>query len=45
MEQKKWTPIKEMDVSNTLVCGDKPELLPDQAFISLTRGEGLNLIQ
>ncbi|MCS0825645.1 hypothetical protein NX029_17120 [Cytobacillus firmus] len=45
MEQKKWTPLKEMDGSNTLIWGDKPEVLPEQAFISLTRGEGLNLIQ
>jgi hypothetical protein len=45
MEQRKWTPIKEMDGSNTLVWGVKPEVLPKQAFISLTRGEGLNLIQ
>ncbi|WP_226618123.1 hypothetical protein [Cytobacillus firmus] len=45
MEQRKWKPIKEMDGSNTLVWGEKPEVLPEQAFISLTRGEGLNLIQ
>ncbi|MCU1806040.1 hypothetical protein NVV31_11690 [Cytobacillus firmus] len=45
MEQRKWIPIKEMDGSNTLVWGDKPEVMPEQAFISLTRGEGLNLIQ
>lgn len=45
MEQRKWIPIKEMDGSNSLVWGDKPEVMPEQAFISLTRGEGLNLIQ
>ena len=45
MKQKKWTPKKELDGSNTLIFGDKPEMLPEQAYISLTRGEGLNLIQ
>lgn len=45
MEQRKWIPIKEMDGSNKLVWGDKPEVVPEHAFISLTRGEGLNLIQ
>lgn len=30
MEQRKWTPIKEMDGSNTLVWGEKPEVLPEQ---------------
>ncbi|MFE4522337.1 hypothetical protein ACFRCQ_09305 [Cytobacillus firmus] len=28
MKQRKWTPIKEMDGSNTLVWGDKSEVLP-----------------
>ncbi|USK60911.1 hypothetical protein [Peribacillus asahii] len=42
MKRKKW--IAKRD-DGTLVFGEKPEQLPEAAFISLTRGEGLNILQ
>jgi hypothetical protein len=40
----KWRSASEQS-QGFLKLGEKPELLPHSAFISLTRGEGLNLIQ
>ncbi|KAB7709186.1 hypothetical protein F9802_03510 [Bacillus aerolatus] len=45
MEKKKWITKKGKGSNGTLVLGKKPELLPETAFISLTRGEGLNFLQ
>ena len=46
MEKKKWTSIKEgAGNGGLLILGKKPTTLPDQTFISLTRGEGLNFAQ
>jgi hypothetical protein len=45
MNKKKWSTEKGQSGFGTMVLGEKPEQLPDNAFISLTRGEGLNIIQ
>jgi hypothetical protein len=45
MEKKRWTMEREPGGINALTLGNKPEQLPQQTFISLTRGEGLNFVQ
>ncbi|MFC3885888.1 hypothetical protein ACFOU2_21385 [Bacillus songklensis] len=45
MEKKKWSTEKGQRGFGTLRLGERPEQLPANAFISLTRGEGLNFIQ
>ena len=45
MKNKKWSTVKgQGGNSGIFVMGEKPEQLPDKAFISLTRGEGLNFL-
>ncbi|WP_260412550.1 hypothetical protein [Alkalihalobacillus sp. TS-13] len=44
MGKKKWRSMKG-EGFGILMLGEKPEKLPEKAFISLTRGEGLNFIQ
>ena len=45
MKRKKWTTKKDNEGNGIFVLGEKPERLPKATFISLTRGEGLNLFQ
>jgi hypothetical protein len=45
MKKRKWTAKKGQGGFGTLRLGEKPEQLPEKAFISLTRGEGLNFLQ
>ena len=45
MKKKKWTSEKSQGGFGTLILGERPEQLPPHAFISLTRGEGLNFLQ
>ncbi|KMY56176.1 hypothetical protein AC623_10750 [Bacillus sp. FJAT-27231] len=46
MKKKKWATVKgEGGKGGVLVLGEKPDKLPETAFISLTRGEKLNFIQ
>ncbi|MFK2825963.1 hypothetical protein QYG89_09840 [Bacillus sp. B190/17] len=45
MKKKKWAAKKDNKGNSTLVLGEVPKLLPETTFISLTRGEGLNLFQ
>ena len=45
-EEKSWSTVKGEGYNGGLfVLGDKPEQLPETAFISLTRGERLNFLQ
>jgi hypothetical protein len=41
VEKKKWAIVK----GGLMVLGEKPDSLPKYAFVSLTRGEGLNFAQ
>jgi hypothetical protein len=45
MKPKKWGSVKRHGGFGILLLGEKPEQLPEKTFISLTRGEGLNLFQ
>ncbi|WP_408009242.1 hypothetical protein ACJROX_02690 [Pseudalkalibacillus sp. A8] len=46
MERKKWRSVKGKGGGfSTLVLGEKPGILPEKSFISLTRGEGFNFFQ
>jgi hypothetical protein len=46
MTKKKWSMQKGVEgAPGILVLGSKPEKLPEHAYISLTRGEGLTFIQ
>lgn len=45
MKKKKWRAEKDGGGFGVLKLGEKPNQLPDKAFISLTRGEGLNIFQ
>ncbi|MBM7662306.1 hypothetical protein JOC85_003113 [Bacillus mesophilus] len=45
MEKKRWKMDREPGGINALILGSKPEQLPKQTFISITRGEGLNVAQ
>jgi hypothetical protein len=45
MNRKKWSTVKGKGGFGTLRLGERPEKLPETAFISLTRGEGLNFLQ
>ena len=46
MKKKRWSTVKGQGGNGGIfVMGEKPELLPDRSFISLTRGEGLNFLQ
>jgi hypothetical protein len=40
MEKKRWTMERESGGINALTLGNKPAQLPQQTFISLTRGKG-----
>lgn len=46
MGKKKWTMVKgKGGKGGLMVLGEKPDFLPELAFVSLTRGEGLNFSQ
>ncbi|MDW0117223.1 hypothetical protein QTL97_09765 [Sporosarcina thermotolerans] len=45
MKEKKWTIKKGSEGNGKFVLGKIPERLPQTTFLSLTRGEGLNLFQ
>lgn len=45
MAKRKWNTTRDQDGKGLLRLGERPEQLPERAFISLTRGEGLNLLQ
>lgn len=45
MDKKKWTTSKDQEGMEIFKLGEKPKLLPEHAFISLTKGEGLNYLQ
>jgi len=45
VKEKKWTTAKGPEGLGLLKLGERPDQLPEHTFISLTRGEGLNLLQ
>ncbi|KAA0965806.1 hypothetical protein FQ087_05915 [Sporosarcina sp. ANT_H38] len=45
MQGEKWTAKRGSGSNGQFVLGKMPEQIPETTFISLTRGEGLNLFQ